>query len=136
MLERAGLTVYPFRYFRDPLFLGCSFLYSINRFFIKPHMPRDELFFRGHLNDLLLIPCLLPPILFVHRRLLLRRTDDPPSVREILIHLLIWSLLFEYIGPLFYPKAISDPWDVVSYVVGGLFAWINWNHISPLAKIN
>jgi cell shape-determining protein MreD len=120
-----------FRYFRDPLFLACSFLYVTNRLFIKPRMPNHEVFFRGHLNDLLLIPCLLPPLLFLHQRLSWRRQFEPPTAPEIILHLVIWSLLLEYVGPRFYLRATSDPLDVISYVVGGFVSWVIWNRNHP-----
>lgn len=126
---RAKLLNIRFRYFTDPLFVVCSLLYATNRLVIKPRMPNHEAFFRGHLNDLLLIPCVLPPLLFLYQKLSLRRPYDPPTAREILLHLIVWCLLFEYVGPMFYAKATSDPWDVVSYVVGGAVAWVVWNGI-------
>lgn len=118
-----------FRFFRDPLFLACSFIYAANRFIIKPSMPVDETFFRGHLNDLLIIPCILPPLLFIYRILSLRPQHEPPTTREIFLHLVVWSILFEYLGPMFYVRATADPWDVVSYTIGGLVSWIVWNGI-------
>jgi cell shape-determining protein MreD len=118
-----------FRYLRDPLFLVCSFLYALNRLLIKPHMPNHEAFFRGYLNDLLLIPCVLPPLLFIYRKLSLRQPYDPPSAREIVLHLIVWSLLFEYVAPMFYARATSDPLDVVSYVIGGVVSGVVWNGI-------
>jgi hypothetical protein len=136
MLAHTGTNrAYTFRYLTDPLFVCCSFVYTLNRFFIKPVMPRDEVFFRGYLNDLLLIPCLLPPILFVHRKLSWRHTDHSPSAGEIFIHLTIWSLLFEYIGPRFYARATSDPFDVVSYTIGGLCGWVVWNQTPGLTDV-
>jgi hypothetical protein len=129
MLSSAMHRNIRFRYFTDPLFLVCSFLYATNRLIIKPRMPTHEVFFRGHFNDLLLIPCVLPPLLFIYRKLSLRRPYDPPSALEIVLHLVVWSLLFEYLAPMFYPRATSDPWDVVSYTVGALVSWLIWNGI-------
>ena len=127
MLSRAMRPPIRFRYFTDSLFLICSFVYATNRLVIKPHLPNHEAFFRGRLNDLLLIPCVLPPLLFAYQRLSLRRPSDPPTAWEIVLHLVVWSLLFEVVGPIFYPRATSDPWDVVSYLVGGLVSWLVWN---------
>jgi len=57
----------PFRYWRDPLFLGCCALYAVNRWVVKPHF--QGAFFHSWLNDALLIPCALPLLLWVHARL-------------------------------------------------------------------
>ena len=123
-----------FRYFLDPLFLGCSFVYVMNRFIIKPRMPSSEIFFRGYLNDFLLIPCALPPLLFLHRIFSLRSANQPPTPREITIHLVFWSLFFEYLGPIFYRRATSDPWDIGAYWVGGFISWIVWNMVPRRQK--
>jgi hypothetical protein len=133
---RAKVLNIRFRYVTDPLFLVCSFLYATNRLVIKPRMPTHEAFFRGHLNDLLLIPCVLPPLLFIYRKLPLRRPFDPPTALEIVLHLIVWSLLFEYVGPKFHARATSDPWDVVSYVVGGVVGWVVWNGIPRARGLN
>jgi hypothetical protein len=112
---------------RDPLFLLGWCMYAVNRWLLKPHLPTGETFFRGHFNDLLLVSCVLPLLLLLHRKLSLRRTDAPPSLREIVIHLLVWSIYFELIGPLFVTRATADAWDVLAYWTGGLAAWAVWN---------
>ena len=77
----------PFRYLRDPLFLpGCA-LYALNRFWWKPHF--HNAFLHSYFNDLLLIPCALPPVLLAQRWLKLRFHDEPPRAGEIIFQLLI-----------------------------------------------
>ena len=113
-----------FQYLRDPLFLiGCS-AYAINRWLIKPHVHTG--FFHSHFNDCWLIPCALPPVLWLHRRLGLRREDVPPQVSEIMSHLIFWSLLFEWIGPKFVRGTTGDPLDVLAYVFGAILAGLWW----------
>lgn len=113
-----------FRYCWDGLFLtGCA-AYAINRWLILPHVGRG--FMRSHFNDCWLIPCALPPVLWLHRRLGLRSHDGPPGVGEIFGHWLFWSLLFEWIGPKFVAHTVGDPWDVVSYAGGALVAGLWW----------
>lgn len=114
----------PFRYLRDPLFLLCCALYCLNRFAIKPWLPVT--FFHSWFNDTLLIPCALPPLLWLHRRLGLRATDSAPSVGEVLCHLAGWSILFEVIGPRLMPRCVGDPWDVVAYCAGAAVAYCWW----------
>jgi hypothetical protein len=114
----------PFRYLRDPLFLACCVAYAVNRWLLKPHLPGA--FLHSYFNDLLLIPCALPPVLLAHRRLNLRSHDDPPQPGEILFQLIVWSILFEGIGPYLMPHTTGDPWDVVAYLAGGLLAGLFW----------
>lgn len=114
-----------FAYWADPLcLLSCS-LYAVNRWGLKPriHSP----FLHDHFNDLLLIPCALPPLLWLHRRLRLRFDDQAPTPAEIGLHLAIWSVLFEIIGPRILPHATGDPWDIVAYVAGGIVAGLWWH---------
>lgn len=113
-----------FPYCRDPLFLvGCG-AYALNRWLIKPHLHSG--FWHSQFNDLWLIPCALPPVLWLHRRLGLRNQDDPPTISEIGAHLIFWSLLFEWIGPKFVAHTTGDWLDVIAYVGGALLAGIWW----------
>jgi hypothetical protein len=116
-----------FRYLRDPLFLMSVALYALNRWVVKPSLPSGELFFSGHFNDLLVIPCALPPLLLLHRRLGLRHADAPPAASEVAVHVAVWSVFFEILAPVFVRAARSDAWDVVAYCAGGLAAWLVWN---------
>ena len=119
-----------FQYLRDKTFVAGWCLYAFNRWLLKPSLPASETFFRGHFNDLLLIPCVLPPLLLLHRKLSLRHTDAPPRAREIALHLLVWSIYFELIGPLLLKRATGDPLDVLAYCAGGLVCWAIWNRRS------
>jgi hypothetical protein len=114
-----------FRYLGDGLFLVCCSLYALNRWGIKPHA--HNAFLRFHFNDLLLMPCALPLLLWVQRRLQLRATDAPPAWGEIALYTSFWSILFEVIGPHLVRRATGDPWDVVAYFVGGMLAGWWWN---------
>ncbi len=119
-------------YLRDGLFfLSCS-LYAINRWALKPrvHSP----FLHDHFNDMLLIPCALPILLLMQRSLGLRDHDKPPTPGEIALYLVVWSILFEGIGPYIFPHSVGDPWDVAAYIVGGIFAGLWWQRyrLSPV----
>lgn len=114
-----------FRYCGDPLFIACCALYVVNRWVIKPHIAIA--FFHNWFSDSLLIPCALPPLLWLQSRLSIRARDVIPSWREIGFHLFIWSILFEVVGPLIYPRAVGDWRDVLAYVAGGLIAGWWWN---------
>jgi hypothetical protein len=113
-----------FGFWRDRLFVvGCG-AYALNRWLLKPHC--RSAFLHSYFNDLWLIPCALPLLLFVHWRLGLRQ-DGPPTLPETVGHLLIWSILFEWWGPHLMPRTTRDLLDVLCYWAGGLAAWIWWN---------
>jgi len=117
-----------FRYLRDRLFLASCALYAGNRWILKPHLRGG--FFHNHFNDLLLIPCALPPLLWMQRKLGLRENDVMPSAAELVLYLTVWSILFEVLGPRLMPHAVGDLYDVVAYVVGGVFAGVWWHRRS------
>jgi hypothetical protein len=121
-----------FRYLLDPLFLLSSSLYALNRWGLKPRL--HNAFLHDHFNDLLLIPCALPPLLLIQRWLRLRQDDQVPKVGEIALYLLVWSILFEVIGPRIMPWTVGDPWDVMAYVVGGVLAGLWWHRDALLRR--
>ncbi len=120
-----GIVVKTFRYLQDELFLAACVLYAVNRWIVKPHVHNPFLLY--HFNDLLLIPCALPPLLAIQRRLRLRDHDRMPQFGEIGLYFLVWSVLFELIGPHLMRGAIGDPLDVVAYAVGAVMAGIWWH---------
>ncbi|MGB0580604.1 MAG: hypothetical protein ACPGVU_12935 [Limisphaerales bacterium] len=117
-----------FAFWVDPLFVIAMILFAINQLLLKPltHVP----FFQYHFNDLLLIPCALPILLWIHRQLGWR-DDSPPTATEIGGHLLLWCVLFEAAGPHLMQHATGDWRDVVAYVVGGILSGLIWNHRRP-----
>jgi hypothetical protein len=116
---------------RDGLFLLACLLYAVNRWGLKPHV--HNAFLHGYFNDVLLIPCALPPLLLAQRWLRLRQHDWLPTAGEILLNLIVWSILFEIIGPHIMRGVTGDPWDIVAYFVGGILAWLWW-HRRELAR--
>lgn len=113
-----------FLYLRDGLFFSSCTLYAINRWVLKPRF--HSTFLHDHFNDLLLIPCALPVLLLIQRCLGLREHDKPPTAGEITLYLLVWSALFEVIGPHLFRRSVGDPWDVAAYVAGGILAGLWW----------
>lgn len=116
-----------FNYWRDPLFCVCCGLYAVNRWLVKPHVHSP--FLRGQFNDCLLIPCALPLVLWLQRRLGLRRHDGFPAAGEIAFHVVVWSVWCEVIGP-HLMRVTGDVWDAVAYAGGGLVAWLWWRRQS------
>ncbi len=99
--------------------------YAANRFVLVPaHWPS---FFHEHLDDLLLVPALLPPVLWVQGWLGLRADDRPPRASEVVLHTVVWSFIAEVVAPQLTARAVADPLDVVAYAVGAFGAWLVWS---------
>ncbi len=113
-------------YLADPLAWVGFTTYLLNRVVLKRVVYQNS-FTHGHLNDVLLIPCALPPLLFAYRRLGLRKHDRPPTWTEIAFHFVAWSPFFEWVGPACMHRGIADKWDVASYAAGALIAGAFWN---------
>lgn len=111
-------------YGRDPVCLTACTLYAANRWALPAALSGP--FLRNHFNDLLLIPAALPLVLWVQRRLRLRTTDAPPDWREVLMHLVVWSVAAEIVGPHLFARATGDIWDVAAYATGAVVATVFW----------
>lgn len=110
-----------------PFLAGCA-AYAANRWLIKPKV--DNSFMQHHFNDLWMIPCALPPLLWLYRRLGLRSHDDPPTLAEIGVHFAFWSVFCEWLGPVFISHSTGDAWDVLAYTIGAIFAGLWWHRHS------
>lgn len=95
---------------------------------LKPQFESE--FLRFWFNDLLLAPCAIPVVLWMFRALRLRDEDGAPSMLELVWILVVWSLLFEWIGPRFISHTTGDWRDVVMYWIGGTGAWFFWRRNS------
>jgi hypothetical protein len=113
-----------FRYLGDPVFLVAVALYLLNRLWWKPAFGSAWLV--NWFNDGLLIPGALPVLLWIHRRAGWRQHDRPPGWGEITLHLAIWAIVCEVLGPLLLRGPVGDPLDVLAYVIGGLLAGVIW----------
>lgn len=56
-----------------------------------------------------------------------RRDDRWPSVIEVVSHLILWSALFEFVGPFIMSGVTGDWRDVAAYLAGGIGALFYWN---------
>ena len=113
-----------FAYALDPLCVAAVAGYAVNRWVIP--FSWKGVFLRGYFSDTLLIPAALPLMLWLHRRLGLRREDDPPHWSEILLHVAVWSVACEVVAPHFFTRATGDPWDVAAYAGGALVSGLFW----------
>jgi hypothetical protein len=116
-----------FKYLLDPLFLFSFTIYSMNKFSLFNFGLWNYKFCTYYLNDLLLIPVVVPIVLFFSKVLKLRDIYSPPAFLEIIVPLAIWSIAFELVGPFYFGKGTSDPSDVLAYCLGGLISWLIWN---------
>jgi hypothetical protein len=119
-----------FGYLLDPLFLACVLLYVVNRFWVKPNC--TFFFFHACLNDLICIPFVVPPMVWVLRRLRFRFHDDPPTFPEIAIPLLMIAWTFNIWLPnteQYRNVVFASPWDIVCNALGTIIAgafWFYW----------
>ena len=91
--------------------------YALNRFALLPHA--DGLLHRllsGYLADFLaggmMIVLLFAALRLAHRK--------PPRPWHCLTLALVCGLFWEYITPLYLPRSVSDPWDILAVLLGGM----------------
>ena len=120
-----ALKTTPFQYWRDPLCIAACGAYAVNRWLLKPHLAMGP-FMRGHFADCLLIAAALPLVLWIQRRLRLRTHDGMPTGGEIFLHLAVWAVIAEGLGPWLTQHGIADWWDVASYFAGAAVCYVLW----------
>src|SRR4051812_46353187 len=108
-----------FGYVFEPLCLSAITCYLVYRFALRPAGWGTTGWIRAYLNDLLCFPIFITAVLLVHRGLGLRRHDGPPTVFELGLHFVVWSVYFEGIAPRMTDtyRTTADPLDVVAYAV-------------------
>ena len=119
-----------FKYLLDPIFLGSLFLYIFSKFIMLDNSNIVYNFWNYYLSDILLVPVALPILLFALRLIRIRKNDLAPNFLEILIPLIVWSITFEIVAPLFVSSATGDFFDILAYTGGGLISWYLWNYKS------
>lgn len=113
-----------FRYACDPVCLIACACYAANRWLTPVAL--KGVFLQYYFSDTLLIPAALPCMLWIHRRVGLRRHDVRPGWREILLHLAVWSFAAEVIAPHLFARAVGDPLDVAAYAGGAILSGLIW----------
>jgi len=123
-LLTSSISISMYRFYKDTLFISAVIIYSVNRFLYR-YCSFSFSFTRNYLSDVLLIPCTLPPILFLIGKAGYRSKDKPANFIEIFICLFIWSISFEVIAPLL-TYGISDYRDIICYWIGGIISGFIW----------
>ncbi len=115
-------TVY--RLTRDPLFIGGWCLYfglaAVQQWLSVPA------WIVAYGRDVLLVPCVLPILVILLTRMKIR-APSPPTIVEIFLAVLIWSIMFELLGPEFFDHAVADLYDILAYCAGGIIAGFYWH---------
>lgn len=114
-----------FRYHGDPLCIAACFAYAVNRWLVPASW--KGAFLSGYFSDVLLIPAALPLMLWLHRRLGLRRDDGAPTIGEVALHLAMWAMAAELIGPWLFSWTTGDPRDLLAYAAGAAIATGYWH---------
>ena len=118
----------PFRYIADPACIASLILYTVNRYFLKPHHIGGW-FTHGYLNDVLCLPLFVPIILNAQHLVGLRRHFGFPHPWEIFQNWVVFTIVFQVVIPRF-PKtfiAAGDPYDILAYLTGGIIAGFYWS---------
>jgi hypothetical protein len=109
------------------IFIISVLLYLLNRFIIlNINNSIIHYFFSGYFDDLL-----APILLFSYINILLSFYNKKIySLKYLIISILIVSIVWEYLIVFIKPTSVSDPIDVIFYVLGTLIYWIihkKWN---------
>lgn len=115
------------RLMSDPLFVSSIMIYSINKTCPVYSPLWNSSLIPFYLNDLLLIPVMAPLLLYFLIIINFRKGDIIPSGKEIVVLLVVWSIMFEFVGPYALEKGTADVIDIISYSLGGFMSWVFWN---------
>lgn len=122
-----------FRFENILIFIICVLLYMMNTLtFSKINNFILHYFFTGYFNDLI-----APLLLFSYINLLLSFIDkNVYSLKYLIIIIISCSFFWEYLVLFFKPTGISDPVDVLFYIMGTLIYWIIYKIWIQTSNIN
>jgi hypothetical protein len=103
------------------IFITCIVLYGFNTIILSSINNYNlHYFFSSYFNDLL-----APLLLFSYINLILSLIDKKMySLKYLILIIILSSLVWEFIAPIFKPTSISDPIDILFYFIGTLIYWI------------
>lgn len=90
--------------------LSAILLYLINQKLLKK---TQNIFFIGYFNDLL-----APILLLAFSDLLLSFQKEELKIKQIYIFIIVCSILWEFIVPLYKKNSVCDLLDIVMYLLG------------------
>lgn len=100
-----------------------ALIYVLNRFLIVPSLLEPGLF-SNYVGDFLALPVYLPLSLLLSVKLGIVHQNYTFNFYHILGAVLVFSVLFEGLIPVVHDTAISDPWDIMAYLMGGIVVYI------------
>lgn len=101
------------------LFILCLTIFFLHQFVQKIAKVKIALL-DSYLDPLLAMPVLLH-LITIERRILTKNPKYKLTLFYIILYVVIVSVLAEIVFPIFTPKLISDPFDVVFYAIGAGF---------------
>ena len=96
-------------------------LYSLNRFWLKKivQIPYIAYLLRCHFNDFLAGILFFACYNFIHFQFL-KTKYHLDTLWMVLALSLFCGVMWEYILPFLFKKSVSDFWDVIAYLFGGI----------------
>ncbi len=93
------------------------FVYIMNKAgYIFPNL------IQWYLNDLLVVP-IVATLSKWFMRLVLQQSDFILMLWQVVFIVVAFSVIFEMVIPFWMERYTSDPVDVITYTIGGLFYW-------------
>ncbi len=103
------------------LIFGVGALYLINNSYLKVHTTGVlQAFFIGYFNDLI-----CPLFLLSYSNLLLLAVDrELTHLWAICVITVISGCIWEFAAPLVKKTSVTDPMDIVCYIIGAIAYWV------------
>ncbi|NQV15868.1 hypothetical protein HQ531_10460 [bacterium] len=115
------------------LALTAAPIYLLNLWFILP-LANTPLFFNNYLGDFLALPIYLPVSLYLAAQLKI----VPNLYRLHWIHVLgtiiLFSVIFEGLVPVFDTRSTRDPFDLIAYFAGGILVYFTQTIFLPARR--
>lgn len=97
---------------------------------IKFHNEKFDYFMKCYFNDILGTIVFL---LYLSIVLSFLKKDFRFRLIDVILITVVSGLLWEYVTPLYREDTVSDPWDLVAYLFGGICFW-GLVKVNPIAK--
>jgi hypothetical protein len=111
---------------KSPVFILCSVLFILHQLMQKGLNIHFSLVDR-YLDNLLAMPIILTFLMLERRYLLGRKKSFDLSLLEVSVATFFIVVVAEIIFPMFSKDFVTDWWDVVFYVSGGILFYLTTN---------